>query len=247
MEIPKGIFEIIKRTPVLTTEEERELILQAKKGNDVARDHLVHANLRWVWQIAKRYQGRGMPFDDLFQLGVVGLIRAIDGFDPAFSVRLTTYSTFWIREPIQKAVDTEKYVIRVPKRRNREKLRKQKDRDSAERILLGVVSLDSSRKGKSNYHSNGEDYSLSNLSKMESLCVYEDLLETLDRQEVQNLVRALITKLPDRERRVIEMRMKEMSLAAVASELGVSPEGVRVIQAKAFGRMREHLVFLEAQ
>jgi RNA polymerase primary sigma factor len=102
------------RTPLLTPEKERELARRARLGDEQAKSRLTLANLRLVISIARRYTGRGIPMSDLIQEGNLGLIRAVEKFDEQRGCRFSTYASWWIRQSIQRAVNEQARMIRLP-------------------------------------------------------------------------------------------------------------------------------------
>jgi RNA polymerase primary sigma factor len=95
-----GYLGRLGRSRLLTPEEELDLSRQAKSGDTQARTRLIERNLRLVVSVAKRYRGRGLPFEDLIQEGNLGLIKAAERFDPDRGNRFSTYATWWIRQAI---------------------------------------------------------------------------------------------------------------------------------------------------
>lgn len=110
----KVYLKEIGRVPLLTPEEEIELAIRIKDGDQEAKDRLTKANLRLVVSIAKRYVGRGMLFLDLIQEGNLGLIRAVDKFDYTKGFKFSTYATWWIRQAITRAIADQGRTIRIP-------------------------------------------------------------------------------------------------------------------------------------
>ncbi len=104
----------IARTRLLTAVEERDLAARAQAGDAAARERMVAANLRLVVSIARRYQQRGLPLLDLAQEGSLGLLRAIEKFEPDRGFRFSTYATWWVRQAITHALATHGRTIRVP-------------------------------------------------------------------------------------------------------------------------------------
>lgn len=104
----------IGRINLLTSEEEYEYALQVEEGNEDAKRILAESNLRLVVSIAKRYVGRGMAFLDLIQEGNIGLMKAVDKFNPAKGYKFSTYATWWIRQAITRAIADQARTIRVP-------------------------------------------------------------------------------------------------------------------------------------
>ena len=104
----------LKKKSLLTAEEEIELAKKVKKGDQRAKNILIERNLRLVISIAKKYQNKGLPFYDLIQEGNLGLIKAVERFDPARGYRFSTYATWWIRQGISRAIADKSRAIRVP-------------------------------------------------------------------------------------------------------------------------------------
>jgi RNA polymerase primary sigma factor len=100
--------------PILTAEEELKVSTKAYKGDNDARQMMIVSNLRLVVSIAKRYLGRGLTFTDLIEEGNLGLIRAVDKFNPTMGNRFSTYATWWIRQGITRALATQSRTIRIP-------------------------------------------------------------------------------------------------------------------------------------
>ncbi|MGE4631768.1 MAG: sigma-70 family RNA polymerase sigma factor [Planctomycetota bacterium] len=110
----EAYFHDINRHSLLTAEEERELAIEVRKGDPEARDKMVRSNLRLVVSIAKYYVERGLPLLDLIEEGNLGLLKAVERFDPAAECRFSTYGTWWIKQSIKRAlIDTVKSV-RIP-------------------------------------------------------------------------------------------------------------------------------------
>jgi RNA polymerase primary sigma factor len=108
---------------LLTHEEEIDLSKRAKQGDARARQRLIEKNLRLVVSVAKKYRGYGLPFEDLIQEGNIGLMKAVEKFDPDRGFRFSTYATWWIRQAVQRAVADKGRTIRVPVHMS-EKIRK---------------------------------------------------------------------------------------------------------------------------
>ena len=110
----KVYLKEIGRVPLLTNEEEIELAQKMVTGDAAAKKRLSEANLRLVVSIAKRYVGRGMQFLDLIQEGNLGLIKAVEKFDPTKGFKFSTYATWWIRQAITRAIADQARTIRIP-------------------------------------------------------------------------------------------------------------------------------------
>jgi RNA polymerase primary sigma factor len=116
-ETPKllaGYLDRIGKEKLLTHREEKDLSRRANAGDERARKKLIEKNLRLVVSVAKRYRNYGLPFEDLIQEGNIGLIRAVDKFDPEKGYRFSTYATWWIRQALGRAVLDKGRTIRLP-------------------------------------------------------------------------------------------------------------------------------------
>lgn len=104
----------INETPLLSPEEEQELAHRIAQGDPEARDRMVRANLRLVVNIARGYVGKGLGLQDLIEEGNLGLLRAVEGFDPAMGTRFSTYASYWIKQSIKRALINCAKTIRIP-------------------------------------------------------------------------------------------------------------------------------------
>ncbi|HID77920.1 MAG TPA: RNA polymerase sigma factor RpoD/SigA [Planctomycetaceae bacterium] len=104
----------INETQLLTPEDEQELALAIGRGDPEARDRMVRANLRLVVNIARGYTGKGLSLQDLIEEGNLGLLRAVEGFDPAVGTRFSTYASYWIKQSIKRALINSAKTIRIP-------------------------------------------------------------------------------------------------------------------------------------
>jgi RNA polymerase primary sigma factor len=115
-ELIPDYFARIGKAKLLTHQEEIDLSKRVKRGDNAARKRLIEKNLKLVVSIAKKSRGRGLSFEDLIQEGNIGLIRAVEKFDPDRGFRFATYATWWIRQAVQRAVADKGRTIRVPVR-----------------------------------------------------------------------------------------------------------------------------------
>ncbi len=104
----------INETPLLSPEDEQELAEAIARGDPQARDRMVRANLRLVVNIARNYTGKGLSLQDLIEEGNLGLLRAVEGYDPAMGTRFSTYASYWIKQSIKRALINCAKAIRIP-------------------------------------------------------------------------------------------------------------------------------------
>lgn len=104
----------INETKLLTPSDEQELAIAIGEGCAAARDRMVRANLRLVVNIARGYTGKGLGLQDLIEEGNLGLLRAVEGFDPAMGTRFSTYASYWIKQSIKRALINSSKTIRIP-------------------------------------------------------------------------------------------------------------------------------------
>src|SRR5919206_3264620 len=104
----------INETPLLSADQEKELAYRIGDGDGEARDQMVRANLRLVVNIARSYTGKGLGLQDLIAEGNLGLLRAVEAFDPSMNTRFSTYASYWIKQSIKRAVINTAKTIRIP-------------------------------------------------------------------------------------------------------------------------------------
>ncbi|HWD08019.1 MAG TPA: sigma-70 family RNA polymerase sigma factor [Actinomycetota bacterium] len=246
----------IGRYPLLTKDEEIELAQRVEAGDQAAKDHMVTSNLRLVVSIAKRYQGQ-MPLGDLVQEGIIGLIRAVDKFDWRRGFKFSTYATWWIRQAIGRAIQTQSRTIRIPvhlaerewkawsaERSLRTELgREPTDQEVADAARISVEELIRLRQTARIVASLDQPIEEGGETELGELAAWEgpDLEEQVHAGIEEQTVRRALESLSETERQVIRLRYgldgEPITLREVGKLLGVSHERVRQIETSAL----EHL------
>ncbi len=252
-------FNQASRYPLLTRDEEVELAKRIERGDLDAKERLINSNLRLVIKFARRYQGHGLPLQDLVQEAMLGLIRAAEKFDWRRGYKFSTYAVLWIKQAIQRGLDNTGRPVRIPAHvaqrertvnRVEGELSAALNREPTEEEIARKAKLpldevkairDLARVTTSLDAPVGEgDTSLGEL-RAESVASVED--EILERQQ-EDAVGAALATLPEDERRVIQLRFgtggeRETSLREVARELGLTQERVRKLEARALRRLAD--------
>lgn len=268
----EGITQVylheIGAMPLLTAVEEKDLTRAMRAGDFEARQQMIKANLRLVVSIARHHQNRGVALDDLIEEGNLGLIHALEKFDPERGFRFSTYATWWIRQGIERAIMNQSRTVRLPIHLIKELnlvLRALRKLDSGrgveaishEELLKDVAKL-LGRPVEEIHHLlllNERPASLdaplntdSSLSLADAIAdeAAEDPAVSLGQREMEALVGDWVGELDERHRVVIERRYglggrNMATLETLANELGLTRERVRQIQMEALVRLRKRI------
>jgi RNA polymerase primary sigma factor len=250
----------ISQRPLLTAAEEVELAKRIEKGDTAAKNRMIESNLRLVVSNAKRYRGLGLPFLDLIQEGIIGLIRAVEKFDYRRGFKFSTYATWWIRQAMQRALQQQSRTIRIPVHVGQELARVR----AAERRLAGELGRDptpdevAAQVGmtvdqlevlrsaeripvslETRVGSEGET-ELGALLPQEGPTPFDELEVEL----AETSIRKALGRLDARGRQVIELRFgldgnEPLPLREVAKRMGLSAEGVRKLERRALRTLAE--------
>jgi RNA polymerase primary sigma factor len=253
----------ISKTPLLTPEEEIELSERIRKGDAEARAHMIRANLRLVVKIAQDYSNYGMPLSDLISEGNIGLMKAVERFDPEKGGKLSTYAAWWIKQSIKRALANQSKTIRLPvhmvdkiakMRRISAMLtevlgREPTDEELAEEIGVPRRKLAMLRQASQRPTSLDAPINEGEATEFGEIISDERAVNPLDMLADKNLhaqLDGLLSVLDERERKIIDERFglngrKALTLEEVGREFGVTRERIRQLQNSALTKMRRAL------
>jgi RNA polymerase primary sigma factor len=253
----------INETPLLKEDEEKQLAYRVEDGDSAARDHLVRANLRLVVNIARSYVGKGLSLEDLIAEGNLGLLRAVEGFDPGMNTRFSTYASYWIKQSIKRALVNTAKTIRIPAymvellakwRRATAKLQEELGRppsqeEVARSLDLPKKKLSIIKKAIRVYNSTPQNEQTESGWSLDEMLM-DGHTKTPDTEMVEaddlHHVLALLGKMDKREATVLRMRFgldneEPKTLKEIGECLGLTRERVRQIESEALGTLRESM------
>src|SRR5438552_2175792 len=253
----------INETALLSADQEKQLAYRIETGDTEARDQMVRANLRLVVNIARGYSGKGLGLQDLIEEGNLGLLRAVQGFDPTMNTRFSTYASYWIKQSIKRALVNTAKTIRIPAymvellakwRRATAKLQEELGRaptqeEIAKSLNLPKKKLNIIKKAIRVYNSAPQtDHAESGFSLDEMIMDGNTKTPDTEMVEADDLshVLTLLDKLDKREATVLRMRFglddeEPRTLKEIGERLGLTRERVRQIESEALGKLSQSM------
>lgn len=261
-EVLSAYLKSIEKIPLLSYEEEYDLALKAKSGDKKARERIANANLRFVVSVAKKYRGQGLALEDLINEGNIGLLTAIDKYEPEKGYHFISYAVWWIRQSILKALAEQSRPVRLPLNRSNELIAITKAKNSL--INRGISDPSADEIALESGIDRETVKSLTDITKdMISLdaplrsdeddetsleCFVGDSTDSPENSTIRNImnedVESLLSVLSDKERDIIMKRygfnhQDPMSLSAIGKEYNLTKERIRQIEKVALDKLKK--------
>ncbi len=256
----KAYLQEIGSIPLLTAQQEVDLAHRVQQGDAEAKDMMIRANLRLVVSMARSYINRGLSFQDLIQEGNIGLMRAVEKYDPDKGFRFSTYATWWIRQSLVRAIADQSRDIRIPvhmtelisrvnktqRELNQELDREPTPEEIAERLKLPVEKINDVMRYAMDTVSletpagDEENSSLGDFIQDDKAI---SASEVLNNEYIKEQINEMLSELPPREEQIIRMRFgldgtgRPKTLEEVGRYCHVTRERIRQIESKALRRM----------
>ncbi|MEQ8848676.1 RNA polymerase sigma factor RpoD/SigA [Botrimarina sp.] len=253
----------INETRLLTAAEEKELAVAIGNGDLAARDRMVRANLRLVVNIARGYAGKGLGLQDLIEEGNLGLLRAVEGFDPAVGTRFSTYASYWIKQSIKRALINTGKTIRIPAymvellskwRRASARLTEELDRTPTPEEIARVLGLPKKKlpiikKAIKIYNATPQTDQTEAGWTLGDMVMDEGQLSPDERMVESDSLRhvlKMLDRMEPRESTILRLRfglggVEPKTLKEIGEQLGLTRERVRQIETEALAKMAASL------
>lgn len=251
----------IGKVPLLTVEQESEIARRIRAGDEAAREQMICANLRLVVKIARDYEGLGVPLLDLINEGNIGLMRAVEKFDPSKGGKFSTYASWWIKQSIRRAIASQAKTIRLPvhaieklsrARRIALRLREELGREPEPEEIAEILGIRSRRWNEiriAAVRPASLDEPIGDDDSSALIDIVKDPNATTppEQLELSNLIDILdrlLAKLDERERTILRLRFgldggQEKTLEEIGKIFGLTRERIRQIQNEALFKLRQ--------
>lgn len=259
----------IKNLPLLTAEEEIDLAKKIKRGDKASRHKMIQSNLRLVINIAKRYSGLGVSMLDLIEEGNLGLMKAVEKFNPAKGYRFSTYAAWWIRQYISRAIANQGKTVRIPVyitemlvrfKKVTEHLsnalkRKPRLNEISKKMKLPMKRVKLLNKMMTGISSLNAPIGAEGTTEFMNLIEDESIISAVDGLSnflMQERIKGLLNKMSKRERRILSLRfgLKDNiphTLRDTAKYFSITRERVRQIESAAMKKIREMMIQQERE
>ena len=242
----KLYLDDIRRTKPIPRDDEAALFRLCREGNAQARERIVQANMRFVLKVALQYRNSPLPITDLVNEGSMGLLRAIESYDPSMGLKFISYAVWWIKAFIVRAIDENGNLIRIPSNQHlriRKALREHGDGDRLDEDVRRMLKMGESGVGLDST-APGDDRTYAEKLADDSTPAPDVRADTMRREKI---LRDLIKTLPELEATVVQNiygidRDQPMTLREVSEMLEISHERIRQIRDKAIRHLRMHNV-----